>query len=347
MRAAMLRERFPETVYAAYASSAPIQASENMTFYWDQVHRGMAEYGLANCTAHIFAALEYIDAQLALSPESAAAIKSRFLGRTGENTTHGAFADALLYPLYGWQSLGAGDPVLQEFCQVLETGEGGRDHRAPTAQVLADRWARWGLFAALVNAYNPGSYCEGFVTNNARTPSCRLGERFTSPAGIAWTWQYCTEWGFFQGTNLGPHALGSRFNTLAHQQALCYAQFPDGLASGHLPRSPRTEYVNALYGGWRMRPSNTFWTSGEWDPWRSLTPLSAEAFALGTPVTGEVPACGVRPRERLFGYTLENSEHCYDFDPAVNNPRAGVPQRMFARALHVWLGCFGVEPAEA
>lgn len=72
--------------------------------------------------------------------------------------------------------------------------------------------------------------------------------------------QYCTEWGFFQASPRNDHSLGSRYNTLEHQQEICYRQFPDGLSSGYLPKRPKADYINRKTGGWYQRPSNVYWT---------------------------------------------------------------------------------------
>lgn len=70
MRAAFLRKLYPETVYAAYASSAPIQARKDMSICipppspgpevclpaildFEQVYRGMVKYGFKSCTERI------------------------------------------------------------------------------------------------------------------------------------------------------------------------------------------------------------------------------------------------------------------------------------------------------
>jgi hypothetical protein len=68
--------------------------------------------------------------------------------------------------------------------------------------------------------------------------------------------------------NLQPnqHAIGSRYNTLEHQQQVCYNQFKDGLSSGYLPKKPEIDKMNKLTKGWHMRPSNVFFTAGEFDP---------------------------------------------------------------------------------
>ncbi|RPB27067.1 peptidase S28 [Terfezia boudieri ATCC MYA-4762] len=341
-RAAMLRDRYPETVFAAYASSAPVQASTNMTFYWDQIYRGLVNYGYENCTRNIKSALDYIDSQLT-RPDTAVAIKHMFLGRTAEKNSNEAFSDLLFYPLTDWQSSGA-TPLIQEFCAVLEGSNDSvqEDSRENSGKVLADRWAKWPGFVDLVNESNQDGWCEGYVQSNEVEPNCNVDEKFTGILGISWTWQYCTEWGFLQATNLGPHALGSKFNTLQHQQDLCYRQFPDGLSSAYLPSSPRDRETNLKFGGWNMRPSNVFWTGGEFDPWRTLSPLSNEDFSGKFRTTTKIPKCNVKKSitEPLFGYLLSNAEHAYDFNTLKETPEAAVPQRLFAQALKEWLKCF-------
>lgn len=170
----------------AYASSAPVQASTNMTVYWDQVHRGLIRYGYKNCTQNIHLAISYIDAQLS-TPSNSSIIKQFFLGRTAERNSNAAFSDTLFYPLNNWQSFGV-DKVLAEFCDVLEFGSES-DRREKSGEVLAERWARWPMFAELVNTNHQNGYCEGSVTRPELNPDCRLGDRIERMLGISWMWQ--------------------------------------------------------------------------------------------------------------------------------------------------------------
>lgn len=202
MRAAMLRNLYPETVYAggwypqklqfklepmltpytAYAASAPVQAQVDMTAYWEQVYRGMNEYNLGNCTRNINSALKYIDSQLD-HPKTAAEIKQKFLGRTAEKNSNEGFADTLFYPLYNWQGSGV-DDTLRTFCDYMQPSEkkGGK--------ALAERWASWPTQVELVNQYNFQGYCEGPAPQNATlTPNCLLDERFEGILSTSWTWQ--------------------------------------------------------------------------------------------------------------------------------------------------------------
>ena len=295
----------------------------------------MQRYNLNNCTTAVKLAVDYMDKQLS-RPSSSAALKLKFFGRTGDKATNAGFADTLHFPFWNWQGRGV-DPVLREFCAHLTAVPAPRREQG---KHFAERWANDPNFIGLVNEYitTNGSYCEGPVRDDTKTPNCQLDGKFEGAFSIAWTWQYCLEWGFFQHTNVGPHASGSRYDDYNHQQQMCYRQFPADVGKG-LPRAPKTEYINKVTGGWWMRPSNTFWTGGEFDPWRTLSPLSVESFSEKFSITEKIPKCGVRTGKReLFGHLLKNSEHCYDlrngWEPAKR------PNALFAEALEQWLKCF-------
>jgi hypothetical protein len=56
-RAAMLRVRNPETIFASWASSAPVQAQVNMASYYEAVQRGLPK----NCSADYAVAVKFVD----------------------------------------------------------------------------------------------------------------------------------------------------------------------------------------------------------------------------------------------------------------------------------------------
>jgi hypothetical protein len=236
VRAAIMRDRYPSTIFAAFASSAPVEAKIDMSGYWDPIVRGMRRYGFGNCTRDIIAAIKYVDGQLA-RPATAEPLKRKFLGWGAEGADNGDFADTLSYVLTTWQSYGMeGSPYsLRKFCDWIETdpgepvprpsttaaavptdpgiystpnGSGSGSGNAVKGKKLApaegwakskgvkwtiDRWANYPYFVAMVNQYL-GTNCSG---REDLEGDCRLDYRYTSPGGIAWSWQYCTEWGEF------------------------------------------------------------------------------------------------------------------------------------------------------
>lgn len=146
--------------------------------------------------------------------------------------------------------------------------------------------------------------------------------------------------GYFQSANLGPTQIVSKYNSLQHQQDICYRQFPTGRSSGFLPERPQVEKMNLEYGGWNIRPSNLYTSGGEFDPWRTLSTLSSETWApQGVALTQTIPECNVATSQSsIFGYLMQGAEHCFDFRSTW--PDGANSRRLFMDALKVWLKCF-------
>lgn len=160
MRAAFIRSKYPDTIFASFASSAPVQAQVDMSVYFEQVYRGLSAQGFANCTSDIHTAIGYIDSQLAAGPASAARVKTLLLGNGAENNSNEGLADVLTYIFYSWQGSGVeGSPgPLREFCDWIakdpETGKvSGREGWGGKkgGQWVTERWASWPKFAAVVS----------------------------------------------------------------------------------------------------------------------------------------------------------------------------------------------------
>lgn len=343
-RAAFTRLEYPDIIFAAFSSSAPVQARVNMGIYYEPVYRGMVANGLGNCTRDIHAALRYIDKELE-EPRSAAAIKRLFLGDGAEQNSNEDFTTALgsLYGFFqNYGTAGTSEGSLQDFCNYLELEPEKNETAGPEGlaprygrKYVAERWASWPVLTPLVNL-NTGANCR--QDDDSHPLDCELNPLITNPDSISWTWQYCTEWGFLQSNNFGPHGLLSRYQTLEYQQWLCDRQFP-----GMLPSHPQAHALNAEFGGWDIRPSNTYFSGGEFDPWRTLSIVSSEKFAPQDLIwTTEIPECGVSNPNTIFGWVLENSMHCYDFQPVSTQGK--VSRELFKAALKEWLKCY--RPAE-
>ena len=102
MRAAFIRDRYPDTILASFASSAPVQAAVDMSFYFDPVYDGMIKYGWGNCTKDIMAGIKAIDDLLEI-PAEAAKLKLQFFGRGADKSSNAGFADALATLFANWQ----------------------------------------------------------------------------------------------------------------------------------------------------------------------------------------------------------------------------------------------------
>lgn len=370
MRAAFMRNKYPDTIFASYASSAPVQASVDQSFYYDPIWRGLNRYGFGNCTRDIQAAVRYIDRVFDSKNKTATnALLIKFLGLGAEKNSPETFADALATIVFPWQSYGVegGTTGLRRFCDWLETDTdgmkpqlAGAEGHAPKkgSKWVAERWASYPWWPQNVNTYRTcrSSSCPTQIQiTNKPTPvetecsgkanvsgTCDLNRQFSDPAMISWTWQYCTQWGFFQSANLGPRQLVSKYNSLQHQADICHRQFPTAPRS-LLPAWPDVARTNRVFGGWSIRPSNTYWSNGEFDPWRTLSPASDISSAPKDVVlTQEAPRCGASTsRKELFGYVVPNAQHCYDFRTVgVTVPEGATSRGYFTGALTEWLACF-------
>jgi hypothetical protein len=346
MRAAFMRTKYPDTIFAGFASSAPVQAKIDMTSYFDPIYRGMQAYGFGNCSRDIQASVRWVDDMLERKG-SAKTVKEMFLGLGGAENSHATFADALTVIFYLWQGYGMDGSGwgLRYLCDHMATDP--RTNKTSPAkgwaaskggEWSARRWATWPHWNDMVNSYM-GTDCSGSLTKRG---NCNLDQRWADKSTIAWTWQYCTQWGYFQAANVGPMQLVSKHNSLRHQRDLCHRQFPTANLREHgFPEWPDVERTNRVFGGWDLRPSHVYWSAGEFDPWRTLGPLSAEAWAPKVRPFREAPKCweGQR-RGEVFGYTLPGAQHCYDFRASYLFPGGEVSRKYFTDALDRWLPCF-------
>jgi hypothetical protein len=371
MRAAFSRNEYPDTIFAAFASSSPVQAQVDMSVYMEQIYRGMVANGYQNCAIDLHAAMTWIDSQLAQNGTAGDKVKQLFLGDGAEKNSNGDFSAAVGYVYGTFQAYGmaGGDMGLGALCDWIEQSPRMINRRqvgnqtlsaknqtaipevappsglAPyiTAKAVAERFAAWPQLAPLVNSYS-GQNCKG--TDATRPTSCELGLPLEDPDAISWTWQYCSQWGFFQGDNVGPHGLLSIFQTVGYNQEFCYRQFPDALDAGLLPSSPDVHGINQETGGWNIRPSNTYWSGGEFDPWRTLSPLSTETFMpVAVNFRQDVPQCNQQTTVHdIFGYVMPNAMHCFDFNMQFS---PGATSRgYFTQALKKWFPCFEKKTAK-
>ena len=365
IRGAQMRIRNPETFFATWASSAPTEAAVDMWTYFAQAERSMTR----NCSADYTAVTRYVDNVLAngtsdevmaLKTDLYKAINSAPGNQTAAvnetevaSMTNDNVAKYLLTPLSFYQYYGFDRSVLP-FCDIMETQNRSGSCTTDNGGTVPAYSHESGLAAG----HNVSVAWSWFLVALAETNYDAITATEDPIAGKSWMWQYCSEYGYYQrGNPANPHTIESEFLSLEVFQNSCNQTFPEGL-----PPTPNIAASNK-YGGWNINPSNTMFSSGEFDPWRSLSPASTD-LEIGAPnrtTTQYIPACNVPPPgNEIFGIVYRDMVHVSDMrallytsdlnhqnfstvgfsSPISTEPfYAGIG--LFEMALETWLPCFG------
>ena len=340
---AVLRNRRPDIFYAAWASSAPVENVVDFSHYFDGVWTGLVAKGFGNCTQDIKAVMKHIDHVLDTgSPETKAKLKAQFLGLSGANNSDESFGESFSGMYSNYQSYGVeGDTMsLRGFCDQIST-DPATGHFAPKEGWAAtkgiewtlSRWTSYEPFIDSVNQYF-GSSCTG----NSTPADCTFNQKNDESGSITYVWQTCTQVGSFQPANVGDKQLLPKADTLQNVLNLCKIQFPD--AGSLMPPLPKTDALNAWSGGWNIRPSNVFWTYGQYEPWLPLSVVSPDAPQKAT-ISTEISQCNVSGGpHKVFGMILKDQEHAYDVTSRIVTGDAVKARQVIREALQAWLPCF-------
>lgn len=364
VRGVHMRVRNPETFFATWASSAPTQAAVDMWVYYAQAERSMTR----NCSADYTAVTNYVDGILAngtakevsdLKYDLYKAIASGPGGQApgsvnrskSDALSNQSVGNYLLTPLSFYQYYGFDRSVLP-FCDIMET----QNRTSQDATDDSGTSPSLATASGLASTYNISVAWSAFLVGLAEIDYDSVPYNDDPIGDMSWTWQYCSEYGYYQrGNPTNSHTIESRYISLETFQRGCNRTYP------FAPPSPNVAAPNK-YGGWTANPSNTMFTSGEFDPWRTYSPASTES-ELGAPMrttVQDILDCGVAPpADQIFGLIHQDMVHVSDMRALLNTSDvnhqnfstvgfsspistepfyAGVG--LFGMALEKWLPCF-------
>lgn len=313
-RSAHMRLLYPELVHGAIASSAVVTAVDEFPEYFYPIARGAP----TNCSQAIQAAIAGIDEIVAPNPLTGGDQPGRDANRTEQLlelfglkglTNLGDLANLNTYPLGSFQSLNW-DPAVTstefgEFCNTLTTY--GADGKYDS---VSEKVASKGLSVSReVHAYahymrtNYVEPCvKGEDDQTPASPDECFGtdfEAFASEAklsaGRAWTFQYCSTWGYIMTAppvprylptpdgkskyfvSSGPKIVSTLLD-YAYAHEICEKGFPAG-QHHTMPERPNIDEVNRL-GNFHLAVDRLAFVDGQYDPWRPAT-VHSEEFAYG------------------------------------------------------------------
>ncbi|RIA84497.1 peptidase S28 [Glomus cerebriforme] len=255
--ATWMREKFPNLVFAAYVSSAPIEAKLDF-FEFDQ--------GVVNalpCAQNISDAFKFVYDPILMSGNDSAILelKQQFgLEMLQDNKD---FASAISHPTASIvqnyvppQTPDQPDPILSICAPFAQSSSPEISAFIYSEGVKA--------FLNLTGVITPEDKLAQFATTSIST---------TEKNDLApYTYQYCNELGYYQ-TFPKSSSLSTRSQIIDidYYQGQCNFLFP-GIVS-----SPTIQKTNKKFGGFNGKFSRTVFVNGDIDPWTALTVSSKSA----------------------------------------------------------------------
>jgi thymus-specific serine protease len=268
MLAAWLRSKHPDLFYAAVSSSAPVQARVNMQGYQDVLARSLTAPivgGSAECANAVDTAFAALGAGLSTAGTRATLYTEFNVCTSDAEPDPLAIADnqftqyenlTSLFPVQG------NDPncteaacSIEKVCDdyMLETG-----HGEPLAR-LAALWHHRSGEACMPVDYEKSLGVLEDLSTTAKPWTVR-----------SWTYQTCSEFGFFQTCDAGTECIFTsepHVNNVEVYLAQCERLF--GIKAEQIHAN--VEATNAAYGGWDVPGTRILSVSGSIDPWQALS----------------------------------------------------------------------------
>ncbi|KAI5119050.1 hypothetical protein M0805_005916 [Coniferiporia weirii] len=277
-RSAHMRVLYPELVFGAIASSGVTHASLELWEYMDIIRRAADP----QCSKHLVTSIAAIDHVLLYMPRLRKPLKALF--GLADLQHDDDFASLLSSPLGAWQAKNwdpeVGSNRFNLFCDALASPFAGKE--ADEKLVLP------GGLEVPITVHNYAKYIkenyvsrcpEGYTVeecfgshDDEKFQNTSLSEEWR-----AWTFQVCTEWGYFitAPPDKKLPRIVSRLNTLESNSRICRQAFPPGEHFA-IPTMPNVSAVNVL-GDFSIAADRLAIIDGEVDPWRPATPHSEYA----------------------------------------------------------------------
>jgi pimeloyl-ACP methyl ester carboxylesterase len=304
--AAWLRIKYPTVIDLAIASSAPVQIVEDMVSYLEVVGRSLALIGGQACDAAIRTATTQIS-QMIQSAAGAAQLSQTFntcqplatvqndwlQAATFSQDLMGNFMSTVQYNRYGFH----GSPFnVSVLCNMME-------NQANTP--LENYAAVSNFFLSLGN--------QTCLDTSYKNSVAGLMNLTDFGGGRSWTYQTCTQTGYFQTTDAPTQPFGDLV-PLKYYTQLCVDAF--GL---NMTGLPRVDEVNRAYGGNDVvGATRIMFINCNWDEWASLSIVKSESPSL-------------------LSLVIRDGAHCCDMHQNPLNPHAVAAHKTISIQLGKWL----------
>jgi pimeloyl-ACP methyl ester carboxylesterase len=244
---AWFRARYPTIAMASWSSSGVVQPVVDFWHFDEQVYISSVKSG-DFCPKMIKESNDWVTEQGRMRDAGcpANAIDKFLAGTISEGMNTGDFM--YYYADIFVESVQYGNRTL--LCDTLQ-------NLANEGASQQDIFNAMTTFGREVPDVNPPDYDANLIKSPVIDPFS---------AARPWTYQYCTEYGWFQ-TPSQIHPMRSQMLQLSYWPEMCERAFP-GLNMNGLPRALQTTIDQ---GGFDIQGTNTFFTNGAEDPWQWAT----------------------------------------------------------------------------
>lgn len=291
--AAWARLKYPHLIQGALASSAPVFAKADFHEYYEVVTESLRKHS-QKCVDEVKAAFDAVEELLA-TPRGPEKLKSYFnlcdAPKANSSSDLGLFMNSLAEAFAGivqYDKVVEGESKIATCCKHM------------TASYLGSPLQRLARLVADEKRCAIG-YAD-FIEMYTRKPWDKQPNIMRQ-----WTYQTCTEYGYYQTTNSKKSVFGTLF-PLSFFTDLCGDLYGDYFDGKFL--DTRVRRTNLMYGGLRPDLRNVIFTNGNIDPWHALSVLRD--------LNGFSPAI-----------LINGSSHCSDL---YNHEDTDVPELVQARS---------------
>lgn len=329
-RAAMIRHRNPDVFFASYSSSAAVEVRTSLPEYYLHISHDLP----VKCGEVVRKAVWYVDGVLKDGSWLAKfrlrwAIARRWPADKISRTTR------LLYALAAPDS-----NVATHFRELVAADWQWRGMDADGRMAATCASIRSADFDSASDTAIE-TILDAIEANNRHFAGTSGGSGLSLLDNQAWDYQTCTE--YFQFRIAAPQDPYNVISTLLTTENIwadsCVRQYP-------WLDSPSSEKRTgpSLYAGWNRNVSNVMFVTGLRDPWHEVSIAPKEGLIHDAPcdriVTNKVPRCNeLMTGSEVFGLVLPEGRHCSDLIPGSSDAQEATA--LFAKALGVWLPCFG------
>jgi len=301
---AWARSKYPHIFHGSFASSGPVNAVEDFYEYFDVVSASLGP----TCNSIIRKATQTIDGLLNTT-DGRASLSKQFNTCKPISTDLDAttFTEDISDPIcgvvqYNKDNDGRQEVTIDQLCDIFINGQ-------------SDPVSAWVTAYQLINGMDCIETTYTDMINDLQPTS----------AGRCWTWQTCTEFGYYQTGELTTQPFSSRISLNFFKQ-ICQDTF------GPMRTDPDTDWSNNNFGGLNLKTtvSNTFLGDGIIDPWHALAILPT--------VKGGTTGSELLPLNSA-AYLINGTAHCADlYAPSPNDLNDLTNARNLAfDLLSVWL----------